>query len=69
VTRKSRENFPNFSVFPDDHRQTATAKFDAFLSRGALVRTKRDASPFTHSFLGMGLRFSVGFALFAYFAG
>ena len=41
---KSRGNFADFAVLPDDHGQAALAKFDAFFSGGATVRLGCNAS-------------------------
>lgn len=46
----SRGNFADFTVLPDDHRQTAAAKFSAFLSRRAAMCLRCDTNPFWHFF-------------------
>src|SRR5436309_15958304 len=50
--KKSRRNFANLAVLPDDHRQTASAKLDAFFPSRTMVGAQSDASPFGHFFFG-----------------
>jgi hypothetical protein len=56
VNRRSGRDFANFAVVPDDHRQTATAKFGAFFLRVAR-RCASDATRASGDILLSGIGF------------
>lgn len=50
--RDSRGNFADFAVLPDDHGQTALAKFDPLFASGATMGLGCGSCPFRHILFG-----------------